>query len=95
MADNKFPDKYMKKINDIPDFIDGINAMDTDEIKKKILQCEGNIYEIDNSKMSDSELSSAREKSKKLAKPYRESKGIETAKLQYCLYILETRGINL
>lgn len=94
MAD-QFPSKYMKKITDIPDFVEGINSMETEDIKKKILECEGHLYEIDNSKEADRELMETKEKAKELAKPYRESKGIETAKLQYCLYILESRGINL
>lgn len=92
---DKFPEKFYKKIKDIPDFLDGINSMDTDEIKKKILECEGNIYDTDNAKMADVELTQTKEKAKELAKPYRETKGIETAKLQYCLYILESRGVNL
>lgn len=95
MSDNKFPEKYMKKIADIPDFVDGINSMDTDEIKRKILEAEGNIYDIDKAKEADKELVSAREKVKEFSKPYRESKGIETAKLQYCLFVLESRGISL
>jgi len=94
MADN-FPEKYMKKITDVPDFVDGINSMDTEEIKKKILECEGNLYEVDNSKDADKELSDAKEKVKQFSKPYRETKGVETAKLKYCLYILESRGVNL
>ena len=92
---DEFPKKFMKKIADIPDFVDGINSMDTDEIKKKILECEGNLYDVDNAKTADVELTQTREKAKELAKPYRETKGIETAKLQYCLYILESRGVSL
>ena len=94
MADN-FPPKYMKKIADIPELVDGINSMDTNEIKNKILEIEGHLYSIDNAKDADSELSSLREKVKQISAPYRESKGVETAKLKYCLYILESRGINL
>lgn len=85
----------MDKIAEIPDFVDGINSMETDDIKKKILECEGHLYEVDNAKMADIELTQAREKARELAKPYRETKGVETAKLQYCLYILESRGVNL
>lgn len=90
-----FPEKYMKKIADIPDFVDGISAMETDDIKKKILEAEGNIYETDNAKEADEELAQTREKAKELAKPYREAKGIETAKIQYCIFILESRGVSL
>lgn len=92
---DQFPDKYMKKISDLPDFVDGVNAMETDDIKKKILECEGHIYETDNAKEEDVELTQTREKARELAKPYRETKNIEVAKIQYCLYILESRGVNL
>jgi len=85
----------MKKIADLPDFVDGVNSMETDDIKKKILESEGHIYETDNAKEADEELMQTREKARELAKPYRETKGIETAKIQYCLYILESRGVNL
>lgn len=95
MPDKTFPEKYMKKIAELPDFVDGVNTMDTEEIKRKILESEGDLYEIDNAKEADKELSDAREKVKEFSKPYRESKGLETAKLKYCIYILETRGINL
>ena len=54
MADNnEFPSKYMKKIADLPDFVDGINSMDTEQIKKKILECEGHLYEVDQAKQND------------------------------------------
>ncbi len=52
----------MKKIADIPDFVDGINSMDTDEIKKKILESEGHLYEVDNAKEADTELTQIRKK---------------------------------
>lgn len=96
MADNnEFPSKHMKKIVDIPDFIDSINSMDTDDIKKKVLETEGHIYEIDQSKQNDEALAKAREHSKELNAPYLESLGIERAKLQYLLFSLEQRGISL
>jgi hypothetical protein len=90
-----FPTKHMKKIQDLPDFVDGINAMDTEEIKGKILQSDQHLYEIEIAKDKDGELAAAKEKAKECAAPYRESKGIETAKIQYCLYVLESRGVSL
>lgn len=94
MSDN-FPAKYMKKIVDVPDFVDGVNSMDTEAIKRKILECEGGLYEIDKAKEADKELASAKEKVKEFGAPYRDSKNIETAKLKYCLYVLESRGVSL
>lgn len=95
MSENVFPQKFMNKIKDLPEFVEGINSMNTEEIKNKILETEGHLYEIDNAKEADQELASAKEKVKEFSKPYSESKGIETAKLRYCIYILESRGINL
>jgi Asp-tRNA(Asn)/Glu-tRNA(Gln) amidotransferase C subunit len=95
IIDSKFPVKYMKKIADIPGFVEGIDSMDTDEIKRKILETEGHIYDVDRSKEADEELSKLKEKVSEILKPYRETKAIETAKLKYCIYVLESRGIAL
>jgi hypothetical protein len=90
-----FPTKYMKKIQDLPDFVEGINGMDTEEVKRKILESESHIYEVEAAKEKDGELATAKEKAKECSAPYKESKGIETAKIQYCLYVLESRGVSL
>jgi hypothetical protein len=96
MADNnEFPKKYMSKIEDLEGFVDGINGMDTDDIKKAILVCEGRIYEVDQAKQNDEELEKARLHSRELAAPYRETAGIEKAKMQYMIFSLEQRGISL
>ena len=86
-----FPDKYMKKID--PAFVDTVGAMDAEEIKQRILTCEGHIYEIENAKDADEKLTAARESVKEFSKDYRESKAIETAKIKYCLFTLEGRGV--
>ena len=92
MSNSVFPEKYRKKI---PELIEVISSMNTEEIKKKILESEAHLYEIENAKEADDELAKAKEHAKELSASYRESKGIETAKIQYCLYVLEDRGINL
>lgn len=93
MGENIFPDKYLKKIND--EFVTNINAMDTEDVKKKILEAESNVYDIEKAKEEDTELYATRDKVKELSKPYRERKTEETAKIKYCLFILEGRGVNL
>lgn len=96
MPDQKqFPEKYMKKIADLPDFVGGIDSMDTEEIKRKVLECEAHICEIDDAKEQDGELNDAREKVKEFGKPYREGKALETAKIKYCMFVLESRGVAL
>ena len=93
MSKTVFPDKYSKKIEQ--EFMDNVNSMDTEDLKKRILEQESVVYEIENSKEEDTDLSEAREKVKEFSKPYREKKAEATAKIKYCLFILENRGINL
>ena len=90
---NVFPDKYRNKLE--PEFLDNVNSMDTEEVKKKILEAESNIYDIENAKDNDTELLAVREKVKEFSKPYRERKSEATAKIKYCLFILENRGVSL
>jgi hypothetical protein len=87
-----FPKKYRDKIEDI---MESLDSMDTEGLKKKILEAEKNIYEIVEAKSADEELMKAREHAKELGASYRDSKNIEFAKIQYCLYLLENRGISL
>lgn len=88
-----FPEKYLKKMP--IEFIDSINAMDENEIKARILTCEQHLYEIDDAMDNDEKLLSAKEGVKEFSKPYRETKQTETAKIKYCMFVLENRGINL
>jgi hypothetical protein len=92
---NQFPEKYLKKIQDLPDFIGGIDSMDSEDIKRKVLECEAHINDIEVAKEEDTELTEARDKVKEFSKPYREGKSLETAKLKYCMFVLESRGVNL
>jgi hypothetical protein len=91
--DKEFPVKLLKKLS--PEFVDAINAMSDDEIKARILTCEGNLYEIAAAKENDEKLNAAKEIVKDLSKPYSESKASENAKIQFAIFTLESRGINL
>jgi len=93
MKQDGFPQKYSKKIT--PEFTDGINAMQEEEIKQRILTCEQHLYDVDDAMDKDEELMKAKEHAKECAARYKETKGVETAKIKYCLYILETRGVSL
>lgn len=97
MADSKdtsdFPAKFLKKLS--PEFVDAVNAMSEEEIKARVLTCEGNLYEITAAKANDEKLNAAKELAKDLSKPYAESKASENAKIQFCIFTLESRGINL
>lgn len=96
MANKIFPKKYSKKISESDaEFLDNVMSLETEDIKKKILECEGNIYEVESAKDADEELIKTREKVKEMAAPYKETKSLEAAKLQYCLFVLEERGVEL
>jgi hypothetical protein len=89
----EFPAKYAKKI--APEFMDSVGAMNEEEIKQRILTCEQNLYDVEEAASKDEKLVAAKESVKEWSAPYKESKGIEAAKLRFCLYVLETRGISL
>jgi len=88
-----FPNRLLKRLN--PEFVEAVNAMDEENIKQRILTCEGNLYEITAAKKSDEKLNAAKEIVKDMSAPYNESKAQEQAKIQFCIFTLEGRGINL
>lgn len=91
--DNEFPQKYAKKLP--PEFLSALESASEDEIKARLLISEGNIYEVEAAKANDEKLAGIKELAKEHSAPYRESKSLETAKIAYCMYILEQRGIKL
>lgn len=91
--DSQFPKKHLKNLEE--SFIDATASMDTEEIKKRILECEGHLLSIEKFLADDDELVKAKEHAKELAAPHKESKNKEQSKIRYCLYILESRGISL
>ena len=93
MADNDFPQRYLKKLDQT--FVDAVASMDENEAKQRILTCEGHLSEIENAQHNDEKLQQAKELAKELATPYRENKAIEMAKIRYLVYTLEERGISL
>lgn len=94
-VEKSFPQKYLNKLKGSTEFLETVESLDTEEMKKKILECEQNIYEIENAKENDTKLTSAKTEAKEFAAPYTESKNIEAAKIKYCLFLLEQRGISL
>lgn len=90
-----FPKKYMNKIKEMPEFKEAVEGAQTDDIKKKILGCERALFETENAMAADEALQAAKNKAKEFASSYRETKSLETAKLKYCLYMLESRGIAI
>jgi hypothetical protein len=91
--DNTFPDKWLKKLPD--GWVDTANSMQEEELKKAIVEAEGNIYVIDRAKQDDDKLSAAKEIVKDHSAPYRDAKNCQNAKIKYALWLLEGRGVDL
>jgi hypothetical protein len=93
MSDKAFP-KSKEKI--LPQgWSESIDSMDTEEIKKKVFQSHGHLVEIERAKEEDEALTKAVEEAKGLGLPYKESAAIEKAKIAYCFYALESRGVDI
>lgn len=90
-----FPEKWNKVLKEIPEFKDTADAASTDDLKKIIFQCEGNIYTIDKAKDEDQPLSAHKEAVKELTAPYRDAMKVQTAKIKYALFLLEGKGVDL
>lgn len=91
--DNSFPKKWLTKLP--TGFTDDVGTMDEVSLKKVIFESESNIYTIDKEKDNDTKLNAAKDLVKDLSIPYRDAKATQTAKIKYCLYLLEGRGANL
>src|SRR5574338_1178894 len=94
-APTTFPEKWWKVILSLPEFKDTADAASVEDLKKTIVECEGNIYTIDQEKDEDIKLTSAKELVKELSEPYRDAIKAQTAKIKYALFLLEGKGVDL
>jgi hypothetical protein len=90
-----FPDKWLKVIKKMPEFKDTADAASTEDLKKIIITCEGNIYTAEQEKAADVKLAGAKEFVKEYSEPYRDAIKAQTAKIQYALFLLEGKGVDL
>lgn len=90
-----FPAKYAKIIEAMPEFKDIAESSSTDDLKKLIVTCEGNIYTIEKSKEKDEKLTAAKEIVKEYSAPYNDAIKAQTAKVKYILYLLESKGVDI
>lgn len=88
-----FPEKLNKKLPE--GFTDNVNSMDTDEIKKLILLSEGNIYNIQGDLDTNEKILEMKENLKEAVSPYREGMAGEKAKIVYCLWVMQERGMEI
>src|SRR5579885_2239889 len=88
-------EKWAKVIKDLPEFKDTADAASTEELKKIIVTCEGNLYTIEKEQEGDTKLNAAKEMVKEYSGPYRDAKKVQQAKIQYALFLLEGKGVDL
>lgn len=88
-----FPQKWAKKLPQ--GWTEAAESMQTEELKKVIFECEGNLYTIERAKDSDASLQKAREEAKQAGSIYKEAKDTQSAKIKFALFVLEGRGIDL
>lgn len=89
------PKKWDDLIKKMPEFKDTADAASVDELKKIIVECEGNLYTVNKEEDADAKLSAARDMVKELSEPYRDAKKHQQAKIQYALLCLESKGVDL
>jgi hypothetical protein len=90
-----FPEKWTKILEKLPEFKDTADSSSTEDLKKIVVECEGNIYTIEKEKAADVKLNSAKEFVKEYSAPYREAITTQTAKIKYALFLLEGKGIDI
>lgn len=90
-----FPDKWAKVLKDLPEFKETAEAASEEDLKKIVVECEGNIYSIEKDKADNTKLNAAKELVKDYSQPYRDAIKTQTAKIKYALFLLESKGVDL
>lgn len=88
-----FPQNAAKKLPE--GFADTVESMTDQELNKKILEAEENIYKIDDDLSTNEKILSTKNDLKEMVAPYRETKKQEQSKILYCLYLRESRGSQI
>lgn len=88
-----FPEKLAKRLPD--GFSDIVGSMSKEEIHQKIIEFEGNIYNIQDDLDNNDKITDAKRELKEMTAPYRERKVEENAKIVFCLHLLEGRGVEI
>jgi hypothetical protein len=89
------PKKWDDIVKKMPEFKDAADAASVDDLKKIIVDCEGNLYTIDKEIEADTKLAGYKEAVKEAMGPYKDGKKAQQAKIQYALLLLEGKGIEL
>lgn len=88
-----FPDKWSKKLP--TGFKDEAASLSEVDLKKIIVECEGNLYTIEKEKAANVTLIAAKEVVKDIGGSFRDASACQSAKIKYVLFLLEGRGVDL
>jgi len=94
-APQSFPEKWYKVVTAMPEFKDIADSASEEDLKKIIVECEGNIYTAEQEKAANIQLTNAKELVKDYSAPHNEAIKAQTAKIKYSLFLLEGKGVNL
>lgn len=89
------PEKWFKVIEKMPEFKELADAASVEDLKKIIVSCEGNLHDLAKEESANVKLSSARAIAKDESLQYREGRKAQNAKIQYALFLLESKGVDL
>jgi hypothetical protein len=89
------PEKWFKIIEKMPEFKETADAASVEDLKKIIVSCEGNLHDLAKEEAANTKLSSARAIAKDESLQYREGRKAQNAKIQYAIFLLESKGVDL
>jgi hypothetical protein len=92
---NMFPEKWFKVVEKMPEFKEAADAASVDDLKKIIVSCEGNLNELRKEEAANVKLTSAKAIAKDESIQYREGRKANNAKIQYAVFLLESKGVDL
>lgn len=87
--------KWDDVIKKMPEFKDTADAAGVEDLKKIIVECEGNLYTVEKEIEADMKLAGYKEAVKEAMEPYKDAKKAQQAKIQYALFLLEGKGVDL
>lgn len=91
---NEFPKKYLNKLKNLDGFEESTQSLSNEDLKKLVMTSAKQMFEIEQAMDVDEGLLKAKEHVKELAAPYKESMGLEEAKMKYACFVLESRGLS-
>ena len=89
------PKKWDNILKKYPDVKQELDQMSVEELKKVIVDAEGNIFSTNQSEENDVKLQSAKELAKSLGASYREAKQFQGVKIAYSLLCLQSKGVDI